>query len=149
METGETALGTVAYTDTKTGPGRVVPLHPEAERALRAAMLPEPEDAGERAVWSLRPVFQRLDGKPWEQSSYRSHWRKLRGRLVKRWPDLAGIRLRDLRNAAITDMRDRGADPAAVAKLAGHSERMNAHYTQVTGPAAREAVMSLGCQVVT
>jgi hypothetical protein len=136
---GAAQLGTVTYADPKCGRGRVVPLHPAAEAALQSIMDPEadPEAA----------VFPRGDGSPWDRHSYRVRWNRVRAALVERWPELAGMRLRDLRNAAETDTRNRGTDPAIAAKLAGHSERMSDHYATVTDAAARDAIMRLGAQV--
>lgn len=52
--------------------------------------------------------------------------------------------LRDLRKAAITDMRAAGTDSAIAGKVAGHTATMSDHYTQGTGRHARDAVACLG-----
>ncbi len=52
--------------------------------------------------------------------------------------------MRDLRNTAITHMREKGTATIVASKFAGHSETMSDHYFQLTDTAAQQAILSLG-----
>src|SRR5262249_21677779 len=126
---GEPILGTVTFRDTKTGVDRRLPLHPEAEAALREIMPERPTDPGEIEGWEALPVFCNADGRRWDRHSYRKPWVALMAAVTKDHPKLAGMVMRDLRTAANTAMREAGTGAAIAAKLLGHSEGMNErHY---------------------
>jgi len=132
--------GTVTFAETKTEQTRTVPLHPEAESALRSFMPAEPD----RDAFIL---YKR--GKPnesWNRSSYRRAWQLTLATVGAKHPRLREMWLRDFRKAAITDMRAAGTDSAIAGKVAGHTAAMSDHYTQGTGQHAREAIHRLGSQ---
>jgi hypothetical protein len=153
---GDSALGWVIFRTTKTGGDRTVPLHPEAEEALAAVMLPRPvrkpgespEDFEARlSTWAAAPVFRKGNGrstKPWDRFSYRKIWRDVLAAVSEKHPRLKTMVFRHGRNAAITDMRAAGTDGAIAGKLVGHSEVQDFEYVQAQGKHAREAILSLG-----
>lgn len=146
---GQPAIGTATFRDTKTGDNRTIPLHPEAAGALRGIMLEEPDDPTKREAWAETPIFRRRDGSCWDRNTYRKAWGATIEAVRKDHPDLTGMWVRDLRKAAITDMRACGTDAAVAAKVAGHSAAMSDHYTQATDPLAVRAVLSLGAKSYT
>ena len=83
-------------------------------------------------------------GGQWKKDNYRRLWATTLEMVSKDYPELSGMWLRDLRKAAISDMRRRGTDGAVASKIAGHSQEMSFHYTQATDPATREAILRLG-----
>lgn len=152
-------MGWVEFHRTKTDRPRTVPLHPEAEAAVAAIMLPRPTKLlGESDVayqgrleeWGNATVFRRRDGAPWRgRASYADAWADVLGRAAERFPRLRGMWLRDFRKAGITDGRARGMDSAIMAKLAGHSPAMSDHYTQAPTELAIEAIRRLGASPAT
>lgn len=144
LKKGEEVLGSVTFRETKTGVDRTLPLHPEAEEALRAIMLERPK--GERGLdaWRATPIFRSVDGTAWDRHSYRKPWKALMVAVAAEFPRLSGMVLRDLRTAASTTMRAAGVDGAIAAKILGHSEAMNASaYTVATDETSRRAILSL------
>ena len=132
--------GLVTFAETKTEETRTVPLHPEAEAAFRSLMPTHPNP--DAFVLHKR----RKPDEPWDRSSYRRAWDATLTVLVGRYPRLRGMWFRDLRKAAVTDMRAAGTDAAIAGKVAGHTAEMSDHYTQATGQHARDAIHRLGPQ---
>lgn len=130
--------GQVAFTQTKTDTPRTVPLHPEAEAALRSIM---PDDPASDAY-----IFPRRGkpGEPWKRTSYRKAWIATLEAVSEEHPRLKGMWGRDWRKAAIIDMRAAGTDGTIAGKLAGHSTQMSNHYTQARDQHTRAAVALLG-----
>ena len=91
--------GAVTYRRTKTDDQRRVLLHPEAERALRAIMLPVPMDPEARDQWRQTPVFRRRGSllRPWDTSSYRKAWAAALEAVSESYPEVVGMWVRDLR----------------------------------------------------
>jgi hypothetical protein len=151
---GKDVLGYVTFRGTKTGVDRRIPLHPRAERALREVMVERPTRTGGESVaafserlaeWSTLPVFRGVGGRAWDRCSYRRAWRTMMRSIVVEFPHLKGLVARDLRTAANVRMAEASLDPAIRARLLGHAEAMNAkHYTEITGEAARRAILALG-----
>jgi len=132
--------GLVTFAETKTEETRTVPLHPEAEKAFRSLMPAEPDPHA--FVFHKR----RKPDESWDRSSYRRAWEATLKVVVGRYPRLRGMWFRDLRKAAVTDMRAAGTDAAIAGKVAGHTSEMSDHYTQATGQHARDAIHRLGPQ---
>lgn len=82
-------------------------LHPEAERALRAVMLPVPIVEQAREEWAVEAIFRRRGrGGPWNESSYIKAWWHAVDAAKDEHPEVAGMWLRDLRKVAKTRTRD-------------------------------------------
>jgi hypothetical protein len=144
LKAGQEVLGTVHFRDTKTGVDRKVPLHREAEDALREIMPERPTDPGELEAWKSTPVFRSLDGSRWTRQTYRDAWKAAVAAVAGKHPRLASMVLRDLRTAANVRMAEQGTDAAIRAKLLGHSAEMNASaYVEATDESSRRAVLSL------
>lgn len=129
--------GQVTLSGDKTGP-RTVPLHAEAEAALRSIMPANPDPNAYLFSKRGKP------DKPWDRNSYRKAWAATLAEVSKAHPRLAGMWVRDFRKAAITDMRAAGTDRAIAAKTAGHSAQMSDDYTQAPDQHAQAAVARLG-----
>ncbi len=140
-------LGWVTFRETKVGGAdRSVPLHPEAEAALRAIVADQPQDDEGQHEWAARPVFvKRGNGyRPWDRYSYRKGWKATLATASVAYPRLRDMWVRDFRKASISDMRAAGTDAAIASRVAGHSTQMNYHYTQATDRAAQDAILRLG-----
>jgi site-specific recombinase XerD len=144
LTAGQEALGSVLFRETKTGVDRRVPLHREAEDALREIMPKRPTAPGEVEAWEATSVFRSLDGSTWTRQTYRKAWKAAIAASAKQHPRLKGMVLRDLRTAANVRMAEQGTDAAIRAKLLGHSAEMNAgRYVEATDESSRRVVLSL------
>ena len=129
-------MGWVTFRFCKKGDDRTVPLHPEAETALKAILRPRPDDPGEEERWGALPVFSKrgLRGEPWDRHSYKKAWtnpleaavygltwevyEKLRAKVrdgraefpKEQYPALRRMWLGDFRKAMISDTRRAGTD---------------------------------------
>ncbi len=142
--------GTVRYRDTKNDKSeRELPLHPEAEDALKTIMLPEPIDRAARTAWAREPIFRmrrRRDlevTKPWDRNSYRKAWWTVRRALVEQHPEIDNLVLRDLRTTAKTVMIDEGHPELTVDKILGHADSVRSGYYRANLRKMREALDAL------
>ena len=134
----------MTYRDTKTGGDRRVLLHPEADRLLRAAMKPVPMDPAEREAWKALPISRRVgSSEPWDASSYRKTWANIINAVAEEHPEVAGMRLRDLRKVAKTRMIDAGAPELTVNRILGHRDGVTGRYYRLTDAAMQRALESL------
>lgn len=135
---GETPQGYVMFVKTKTDRPRSVPMHFEAEAALRSLMPTNPDPAAYVLHQRNKPH------KAWTRQSYYKAWHVTVDTLKDEHPNLAGMWLRDFRKAAITDMREGGTDRTIAAKTAGHGPDMSDDYTQAPDQYKRAAISRLG-----
>ncbi len=142
---GAPVLSRLRYRDTKTGDDRTIRLHPEAEVALRAIMLPRPEGGPALEIWKLVPIFRkRASVKPWDRSSYRKGWSNTLKTVCVAHPELAGMWVRDFRSTARTVMTDAGVPEVALRRVLGHSVDVSGGYYRVTEDMHRKAILALG-----
>jgi integrase len=99
---------------TKTGKGRIVPLHPKALKVLAEWRLAAERPNFERFVFTgrLRGVWTDAAWNHWQQDVFTSAASRA---------GISGLVPYDLRHTAISAMIASGMDPARVARIAGHS----------------------------
>jgi len=136
-------------------------LHPEAERAVKAIMLPVPMDPETRERWRETPLFRRRGGskkaegtvpeisRSWDTSSYRKAWLAAVQAVASSYPEVEGIWLRDLRKAAKTRMIEAGVSELVVNRILGHSDGVAGRYYKMTDTAQREALEALSVESCT
>jgi integrase len=136
--------GAVTYRRTKTDDQRRVLLHPEAERALRAILLPVPMDPEARKQWRQTHVFRRRGClRPWDTSSYRNAWAAALEAVLGEFSEVAGMWLRDMRKVAKTRMVDAGVSELVINRILGHSDGVAGRYYRMSDAAMREALEAL------
>lgn len=144
--------GALTFASTKTGGSREIPLHPEAETALRAIMLPEPMDEDARAEWAATPIFRRRGGsEAWDRNSYRKAWGHAITFAGKTYPELKGMVLRDFRKTMRTRLTDGRVPDLTVKAIGGWSRGdVSADYYECSPTAMRKALelLTLRAQTV-
>ena len=141
-------LGWVHFRRPKTPAGnRSIPLHPEAAKAIRALVLPEPRDEGARATWAETPLFRTKTKKGavrrWDRSSYRKAWLKAVDTVLEKHPDARGMVLRDMRKVFRTRLTDGRVPEPTIQILMGHVRGVSARYHKPDATQLREAILTI------
>ena len=84
------------------------------------------------------------DAGPWDRASYHVLWQKTLKVVLREYPELANLVVRDFRATARTAMTDAGVPEVAIRAILGHTSRdASEGYYRGTHPTMRAAVLTL------